>query len=62
MVVRLISKAFALPDCSSKNRRKKICLNYHIGRCLGFCENRVDEEKLEELSEKVCAVLQRDIY
>ena len=50
MVVRLISKAFALPDCSAKNRRKKICLNYHIGRCLGYCENRVDEEKLAELS------------
>ncbi len=61
MVVRLISKAFALPDCSAKNRRKKICLNYHIGRCLGYCENRVDEEKLEELSEKVCAVLNGNV-
>ena len=61
MVVRLISKAFALPDCSAKNRRKKICLNYHIGRCLGYCENRVDEEKLAELSEKVCAVLNGNV-
>lgn len=61
LLISLISKVFSLPDCSVKNRRKKICLNYHIGRCLGFCENKVSEEELENLSEKITAVLEGDI-
>jgi len=31
---------------------KKVCLYYHIGECLGYCEHNVDNEKLKQMEEE----------
>ena len=32
---------------------KKVCLYYHIGECLGFCEKNVDQEKLATMEKEI---------
>ena len=32
---------------------KKPCLYYHIGECLGYCQNKIDEEKVELMKSEI---------
>jgi excinuclease ABC subunit C len=46
--LRLVRQIFPLRTCSLKlpsTRKNRVCLNYHIGRCFGPCENRISEEE-----------------
>ncbi len=61
LLVELLTKAFSLPRCSEKSHRRKVCLEYHIHRCPGYCEGRVSEEELEHLVHSVCEVLDGNI-
>lgn len=52
-VVEILNRMYPLRKC--KNMGKKECLYYHIGECLGYCINQVDEEKIKEMKEEIIA-------
>ncbi len=54
--LRLIRQIFPLRTCSLKlpsRRKNRVCLNYHIGRCFGPCENRISEEEYGQIADGV---------
>lgn len=57
IIMEHIRRVFALPSCKGRARRKKVCLEYDIGRCLGFCQKGlVSPERLQEVSRGVADV------
>ena len=36
---------------------KNVCLYYHIGECLGYCEKKVDPVKLQEMEDEILGFL-----
>ena len=60
-LINLLSRAFKLPDCSIKQRKRKVCLQYSINRCGGFCEHKMSDAELGELYRKVCEVLEGNV-
>lgn len=55
----LLRKTFSLATCATKKiQPQKLCLEYHIKHCAGFCENKVSESKKEKLYSDIYAVLE----
>jgi len=54
-IVSLINRLYPLKKC--ENMPKKVCLYYHIGECLGYCEHNVNQEKLQEMENEILAFL-----
>lgn len=55
----LLKKTFSLALCATKKtQQKKLCLEYHIKHCLGFCENKVSQEASEKIYSDICAILE----
>ena len=54
-IVALINRLYPLKKCEVMP--KKVCLYYHIGECLGYCEKRVDEQKLRVMEEDIISFL-----
>lgn len=54
-IVSLINRLYPLKKCDSMP--KKVCLYYHIGECLGYCEHNVDKEKLKQMEEEILSFL-----
>lgn len=54
-IVSLINRLYPLKKCESMP--KKVCLYYHIGECLGYCEHNVDKEKLKQMEEEILSFL-----
>ena len=54
-IVALINRLYPLKKCDVMP--KKVCLYYHIGECLGYCEKKVDPEKLKEMEEEILSFL-----
>lgn len=54
-IVSLINRLYPLKKCDSMP--KKVCLYYHIGECLGYCERNVDKEKLKQMEEEILSFL-----
>ena len=52
-VVEILNRMYPLRKC--KNMGKKECLYYHIGECLGYCINQVNEDKIKEMKEEIIA-------
>lgn len=50
-VVEILNRIYPLRKC--KNIPKKVCLYYHIGQCLGYCVNKVDEQMVENMKEEI---------
>ena len=50
-VVEMLNRLYPLRKC--KNMGKKECLYYHIGECLGYCINDVDEENIKQMKEEI---------
>ncbi len=58
--LELIHSVYPVRSCSGdlkKNRVKRECLNYHIGRCLAPCTGRVSSEEYKETIKKVTSFL-----
>ena len=59
-IIDLINRIYTLKKCStikfSKNH--KVCLNYHIGNCLGLCINEVDPDIYKEEIDEIIQLLQ----
>lgn len=56
-VLALINRTFPLRTCRSIAGRS-LCLEYHMGRCLGPCEGLVTHEEYAEIVQKVRLVLE----
>jgi len=56
-LLALINKTFPLRTCRSIAGRT-LCLEYHLGRCLGPCEGLVSREEYAEIVHKVRLVLE----
>ena len=54
-IVALINRLYPLKKCDTMP--KKVCLYYHIGECLGYCEKKVDQEKLNEMETEILSFL-----
>ena len=54
-IVSLINRLYPLKKCDSMP--KKVCLYYHIGECLGYCEKKVDPEKLDAMEKEILSFL-----
>ena len=58
--MELIHSIYPVRSCTGdlkKNRAKRECLNYHIGRCLAPCTGRVSSEEYKETIKKVMSFL-----
>ena len=53
--VELLNRLYPIRKC--KNMGKKECLYYHIGECLGYCTNKVDEDKINSMKEEIISFL-----
>ena len=57
-VVEMLNRIYPLRKCERMGR--EYCLYYHIGECLGYCKNEVDEEKLETMKREIISFLNGD--
>ncbi len=56
--VLMLNRIYPLRKCEVL--KKDYCLYYHLGECLGYCKNEVDEEKLEIMRKEITAFLNGD--
>lgn len=54
-IVTLINRLYPLKKCS--NMPKKVCLYYHLGECLGYCEKNIDSFKLSQMEKEILSFL-----
>lgn len=54
-VVNMLNRLYPFRKCHTMN--KKTCLYYHIGQCLGYCENNIEKEKIDEMIGEVSRFL-----
>lgn len=56
--VNMLNRIYPLRKCDKL--KKEVCLYYHLGECLGYCEKNVDEEKLNTMIQEIKAFLNGD--
>lgn len=54
-IVDLLNRLYPLKKCDGNPR--KVCLYYHIGECLGYCEKNYDEQELEIMERDILSFL-----
>ena len=54
-IVNLINRLYPLKKC--EGNPKKVCLYYHIGECLGYCEKNIDTEDITKLEQDILSFL-----
>ncbi len=52
-IVNLLNRLYPLKKCDIMP--KKICLYYHIGQCLGYCENK--DVEIRDMKEEILSIL-----
>lgn len=57
-IVNLINRLYPLKKCNTLG--KKVCLYYHIGECLGYCEKNIVEDKVLKMEEEIIKFLKGD--
>lgn len=68
-LLNLISQLFPIRTCKlnlseeniSKNKYD-VCLNYHIGNCLGACIGKIDQETYNEYISEIKQILRGDLH
>lgn len=53
--VQLLNRIYPFRKCH--NVDKKVCLYYHIGECLGYCEKKVSQDELNKMIKEVTSFL-----
>lgn len=53
--VNMINRIYPLRKC--ENIKKEVCLYYHIGECLGYCQKEIDMEKQSQMIEEITSFL-----
>lgn len=56
-LLHLINRTFPIRKCTDIRGRRH-CLDYHLGRCLGPCENSVSKTEYDQVVERVRLVLE----
>lgn len=56
--VNMINRLYPLRKCD--HLKKELCLYYHIHECLGYCEKKVDEKVLEQMTKEITTFLKGD--
>ena len=54
-IVNLINRLYPLKKC--EGIPKNVCLYYHIGECLGYCEKNVNQKALENMEKEILEFL-----
>lgn len=57
-IVNLINRLYPLKKC--EGMPKNVCLYYHIGECLGYCEKNVNKDSLEKMEKDILDFLKGD--
>ena len=52
-MVDFIKQKFKIRQCKNFKSNKRVCLNYHIGRCLGPCVNKVSKEEYRKQIDEI---------
>lgn len=53
--VQLLNRIYPFRKCHTMD--KKVCLYYHIGQCLGYCEKKIDKEVIKNMILEVTSFL-----
>lgn len=53
--VNMINRIYPLRKC--ENLKKEVCLYYHIGECLGYCQKEIDAVKQEKMIGEITSFL-----
>ena len=56
--VEIINRVYPLRKCSPM--QKKLCLYYHIGECLGYCEKDIDKDLVKNMKNEIVKFLNGD--
>ena len=56
--VNMLNRIYPLRKCDKL--KKEVCLYYHLGECLGYCEKIIDEDKLNTMIKEIKAFLNGD--
>ena len=56
--VNLLNRLYPLRKC--RTYQKRPCLYFHIGQCLGYCTNDVDENKIKNMENEIVRFLKGD--
>ena len=54
-VVEILNRIYPLRKCNTYEKRE--CLYYHIGECLGYCNNVIEEDKIKEMKNDIVSFL-----
>lgn len=54
-IVNLLNRLYPLKKC--EGNPKEVCLYYHIGECLGYCNKKIDNEKVLEMENEILSFL-----
>ncbi len=53
--VNMLNRIYPLRKCETL--KKEVCLYYHIGECLGYCQKKIDEAKQKEMMNEIVSFL-----
>jgi len=53
--VEILNRIYPLRKCNTYEKRE--CLYYHIGECLGYCNNVIEEDKIKEMKGDIISFL-----
>ena len=56
--VNILNRIYPLRKC--EKLKKQVCLYYHLGECLGYCEKNVNQDKLNEMIKEIKSFLNGD--
>ena len=54
-VVEILNRIYPLRKCNTYEKRE--CLYYHIGECLGYCNNVIEEDRIKEMKSEIVSFL-----
>lgn len=59
-ILDLLNKIYPLKKCGKTafSKNHNVCLNYHIGQCLGICIYHIDKESYDKMIDEITAFLQ----
>ena len=60
-MVEFIKQKFKIRQCRNFKSNKRVCLNYHKGRCLGPCVGNVSEEEYRKQIDEIIDLLEGKI-
>ncbi len=57
-MVDFVKNKFKIRQCKNFKSNKRVCLNYHINRCLGPCQNKVSKEEYRKQIDQIMMLLE----